>query len=125
MPVDPPSDGPDEQAACLSRWQMLLIYASGSFGLGLQSMVVFLLPLRARELGAPLPVIGLIISAGNLIPALLAIGSGVLIDRFGARRTFIVCTACTALTTLAFAATTSYWVLIALQLANGFLRNSG
>src|SRR6476646_685286 len=109
----------------LTRTQMLLAYASGSFGFGYQSMIVFLLPLRARELGAPLAAVGLIVAAGSIIPGLLSIGSGAVVDRIGARRTFIACTSFTVVTAFAFALAQNYWVLGLLQLFNEFFRTSG
>src|SRR5206468_5629495 len=69
--------------------QLALVYISGSFGFGFQQMAAFLVPLRARELSAPLDQIGIIVGAGAIVPALLSVWSGELADRFGARRTYI------------------------------------
>ena len=117
--------GEEMQPKRLTRNEMLLAYVSGSFGFGYQSMIVFLLPLRARELGAPLAAVGLIVAAGSIIPGLLSIGSGAVVDRIGARRTFIACTSFTVVTAFAFALAQNYWVLGLLQLFNGFFRTSG
>ena len=69
--------------------QLLVAYAAGSFGVGFQNMVQFLVPLRAQELGVPLEFIGVLVGAGALVPALLSVTSGELVDRFGARQAYI------------------------------------
>lgn len=73
-----------------------MAYVAGSFGFGVQSMLSFLVPLRAKELGAPLEVIGLIVGAGALIGAVMSVPSGALSDRIGARRAYAMGTAITA-----------------------------
>jgi MFS family permease len=108
----------------LSRPQLALVYLSGSFGFGFQQMAAFLIPLRARELDAPLDQIGIIVGAGAIVPALLSVWSGELADRFGARRTYIAATLAAALSGLLLFPVTNYWLLLPIQLVMGFARST-
>lgn len=120
----PPAAGA-EQGVQLDRWHMLLAYFCGSFGFGFPSMISFLLPLRARELGAPLEVIGLIVGSGALVPALLSVTSGALADRIGARRAFALGAAMSGVSALCFALMTNYWAMLAAQVMQGYFRTMG
>jgi MFS family permease len=103
---------------------LALVYLSGSFGFGFQQMAAFLVPLRARELDAPLDQIGIIVGAGAIVPALLSVWSGELSDRFGARRTYIISTFIAALTGLLLFPVTNYRLLLPIQLVMGFFRST-
>jgi MFS family permease len=87
-------------------------------------MAAFLVPLRARELDAPLDQIGIIVGAGAIVPALLSVWSGELADRFGARRTYIGGTLISAVTGLLLFAVTNYWLILPIQLVMGFARST-
>src|SRR5438876_8326064 len=87
-------------------------------------MAAFLVPLRARELSAPLDQIGLIVGAGAIVPALLSVWSGELADRWGARRTYIGGTLVAALAALLMLPVTDYWLLLPIQLVMGFARST-
>jgi MFS family permease len=100
------------------------VYLSGSFGFGFQQMAAFLVPLRARELDAPLDQIGIIVGAGAIVPALLSVWSGELADRFGARRTYIGGTLVAALMGLLLFPVTQYWLILPIQLVMGFARST-
>lgn len=115
----------DGRGVSLPAGRMLLLYIAGSYGFGLSQMVGFLLPLRASELGAPLEVIGLMVGAGGLLPALLSVPSGALTDRIGARRSFVLATIATGVLAVCFALTTSFWMLGLIQLVQGFFRSMG
>jgi MFS family permease len=108
----------------LGRAQLGLVYLSGSFGFGFQQMSAFLVPLRARELSAPLDQIGLIVGAGAIVPAVLSVWSGELADRFGARRTYIGGTIVAALAALSMFPVVDYWLLLPIQLVMGFARST-
>ena len=116
------SEKAEVQVVRLGPGHMLLPYISGSFGFGFHALVGFIVPLRALELGAPHQVIGLIIGAGGLLPIFLSIPAGELVDRIGARRVYVVGTALSALVTAAYALTSSYWVMLVLELLVGFPR---
>jgi predicted MFS family arabinose efflux permease len=85
---------------------------------------VLVLALRCAETGLSLQRAGLVMGAGAVAPALLSIPLGSVIDRVGARRTFVVAAAATAALSLAFAVTESFAPLIALQLVMGCTRTT-
>ena len=126
MPIDPydMTDG-SSPVSGRSRYPYWLACLSGAFGLGLGTQIHFLVPLRARELGASFEVIGLIIGAGALVSALLSVTSGALIDRLGPRRAFILGTGATTVLSLTFVLPNSYWALLLLQPCLGLARNLG
>jgi MFS family permease len=108
----------------LSWPQLLVAYAAGSFGFGFQNMVQFLVPLRAQELGVPLEFIGVLVGAGALVPALLSVTSGELVDRFGARQAYIGGTLVCVVSALLFVPVTAFVGLFAIQLVMGFARST-
>lgn len=105
--------------------RLWLAYLSGAFGLAVTAQINFLVPLRARELGASFDVIGLIVGAGAAAPALLSLLTGATIDRFGARRTFVLGTAATAVLAALSVLVTGYWWFLVLQPLLGVARNLG
>lgn len=106
-------------------WRLLAVYYSGSFSFGLTSVGDFLIPLRARELGASLDQIGLIVAAASLLPAVFSVTAGEIADRWGARRTLLTSALVYGLGSLAMAAAPDYRLLIPLQIASGFARSAG
>jgi len=114
-----------EGAGHESRRVLWLSYLSGAFGLAMFTQGNFLVALRARELGATLDVIGLIIGAGSLAAAISSVPSGALIDRLGPRRTFIIGTAATSLASLLYVFATDYRWFLALQPLLGIARGVG
>lgn len=118
---------PDRAAAggSLTWWQLRRAWLAGGYGLGLNIMINFLAPLRASELGASLFWIGIIVGVPAVGPALFGFVIGALSDRLGARRTFQLATAGTAVTTGAMALAGHWQVLLALQVLHGPLRAAG
>ena len=102
-----------------------LAYFSGAFGLAATAQINFLVPLRARELGATFEIIGLIVGAGAAIPAILSVPTGAAIDRLGHRRAFVIGTFATALLSAACLFITNYWWFLLLQSVLGLVRNLG
>jgi MFS transporter, DHA1 family, inner membrane transport protein len=100
-------------------------YLIGAFGLAISAQINFLVPLRARELGAGFDVIGLIIGAGALSAAVMSVTSGAVIDRLGPKRAFVLGAGITAIVSVAFVAVTDYWWFLALQPVHGIVRNLG
>ena len=98
---------------------------AGAFGLAVTSQINFLVPLRARELGATMELVGLMVGAGAAAPALFSVTSGVAIDRLGARQTFVLGAAATAALALLCVFVTNYWWFLALQPVLGVARNLG
>ena len=107
------------------RWpQLMVAYAAGSFGFGFQNMVQFLVPLRAQELGVPLEFIGVLVGAGALVPALLSVTSGELVDRFGARQAYVGGTLVCVARALLFRARHGVYRAVVIQLVMGFARST-
>lgn len=119
-----PQDGGYRLASQRTR-RLALAYLCGGFGLAMTAQIAFLVPLRARELGAGFDLIGVIMGAGALAAALTSIPCGAIIDRLGPRRSFLVGTTATALVSVLFALTTSVWTLLLLQPLHGVARNLG
>lgn len=105
--------------------RLWLAYLSGGFGLAMTAQIAFLVPLRARELGAGFDLIGIIVGAGALAAALTSIPCGSIIDRLGPKRSFLVGTAATAVVSVLFALTGNVWVFLLLQPLHGVARNLG
>lgn len=72
------------------RRALLLSYGAGLLALGLMDAYVFIIPLWAVLIGANATEVGLLVGARSLLPGLLAIHGGVLIDRYGPRRIMLV-----------------------------------
>lgn len=89
------------------------------------AQAAFLVPLRARELGASFDVIGLIVGAGAVVAMFMSVPSGALLDRWGPRRTFVVSAMVTAGLSLLFPLVTNYWWFLVLQPLLGLARNLG
>ena len=115
----------DEAAERRRRRMRLFAYVIGAFGLSLSAQINFLVPLRARELGAGLDVIGFIIGSGTLAAALSSVTIGAVIDRIGPKRAFVIGAAGTAVASLAFMLVDGYWWFVALQPVHGIVRNLG
>lgn len=108
-----------------SNERLWLAYLSGAFGLAATAQINFLVPLRARELGASFEVIGLIVGAGAAVPAILSVTTGAAIDRLGSRRAFLLGTVSTGILSAIGLLVTNYWWLLALQSVLGIARNLG
>lgn len=100
-------------------------YAIGGFGMAVNAMIQFLLPLRAVELGIGIAVIGVLLGAKGLAEAASSVPVGSLIDRIGARRAFIAGTSATVLLGVSFSVATSVLALFVIQVLLGLLRPLG
>lgn len=105
----------------IPRWYWLA-YLSGGFGLGLNAMMAFLLPLRATELGIGLAYIGLLLGVKAAMEAVTSVPIGGLIDRIGPRRAFLIGTSGCTVLVVAYGFTTSLAVFFALQVSVGIFR---
>jgi len=87
-------------------------YAAGAFGLSFSSMVVFLVQLRASELGSSTAFIGVIVGAGGVVAAFASIPLGGVIDRFGPKLSFAIGTWSCVVAAIGMVASTSPWHLL-------------
>lgn len=85
-------------------------------------MMQFLLPLRAVELDINIAVIGVLLGSKALVEASLSVPIGGLIDRFGARRLYLLGTTATVLLGIGYFAAGNLIVLFCLQLLFGVAR---
>lgn len=106
----------------LTRKQLWVAYVMGAYGLSMTAQGNFLVPLRARELGASFETIGLLVAAGAIVPALVSVPLGGLVDRFRARPSFVAGTVASAVVTAAFVFVDNYWLLLPLQVVFGVTR---
>src|ERR1700759_1853347 len=95
------------------------LYVAGPFAQGYTQFYDFLIPLYELSLGMSASKIGMLVGARSLLPVLLSIHVGVLMDRFGTRRVtlFFVWTAM-ALAPV-FPLVPWFWPLLLLQIING------
>ena len=105
--------------------QRLRAYASGGYGLSMNALVYFLVPLRAAEMGASLQVIGLLLGTKALTETVLSVPLGALMDRAGTRRAFVLGTGGTFLVGLGLMAAPSLVSLFLLLAALGAVRPLG
>ncbi|MFN0072578.1 MAG: MFS transporter [Chloroflexota bacterium] len=103
----------------LGRGHQLLFFLACGFPINFLSMVGFLIPLRAHELGAPLELVGVIVGAGAVLGMVLAVPAGALADRMGPRQAFVIGTLLNGLAALGFWLAESYWLILAFQFARG------
>ena len=95
------------------------IYASGMLTDSQAELIGFLIPLWAVMLGLSPLEIGFLVSAKSLLPGILAIHGGVLMDRYGTRLVMILMGIAGALLPPVFAISTWFPALILLQMAVG------
>lgn len=105
----------------IPRWYWLL-YLTGGFGLALNAMMSFLLPLRATDIGMSIGLIGILLGIKGATEAVSSVPIGGFIDRIGPRRTFIIGTAGASLLIVLYGVVTSFWLFVVLQIAVGLLR---
>lgn len=103
----------------LLKNRTLLIYIAAGAAFTALSARNFLVPLYAHGLGASRFEVGALFSVSTLAAALLAIPSGMLVDRFGARTLLWTSVAVAAVTQLATAATASVAPLFLWQVVGG------
>jgi DHA1 family inner membrane transport protein len=109
----------------LTRRQRVLAYSTGAYGLSINAMTYFLVPIRADELGAGVALIGLLVGTKALVETVTAVPLGAFMDRTGPRRSLLLGTAGTALVALGYVFTTSILVLFLMQVILGLVRPLG
>jgi MFS family permease len=103
----------------------LAVYSAGMFANSGSSMMAIIVPLWLVELGQPLAMIGFIIGSRSLVPLIMAIPAGALMDRFGARRAMIIFGAIGVVAPLLYPMSTWVWVFFILQMTTGMSSTMG
>ena len=102
----------------------LPVYIVAFFTGNLQPMAAVIMPLWALELGASPLIIGLIISARQILTVTLSIHGGAMLDRYGPRQVIIVLGLAGAATMGMFPLFPIIWVAILLQMVSGFAEST-
>ncbi|MPZ38978.1 MAG: MFS transporter [Rhizobiales bacterium] len=101
------------------------VYGIGLFSTSIFHIAAVIVPLYAATM-SPSPVMfGLVFSAAHILPLFLSIHTGALMDRLGARRVMLVCTALGAITPLLYPAFPWIWALVFLQMFFGLSESMG
>ena len=101
------------------RRENLASLSSGLFTNGVWDMLSVVVPLYAVAVGLGAAEIGLVVAARSILPAVLSIHGGILVDQLGTRRVLLwVAAGCAALP-LAYPGSGWFVVLVALQLLLG------
>ncbi len=95
------------------------IYATSLFAGNLYHITSVILPLWAVMMGVSPLMIGLFLGARQILPVLLSIHGGAMMDRFGARRVILVVGLFSALTMALYPAMPWFTAAIVLQMLNG------
>lgn len=100
------------------------------YGIGLFTTSVFhvasvIIPLYAYTMNPSPFMFGLVFGAAHFLPWLFSIHAGALMDRLGARRVMLFCTAAAALLPLFYPLAPGIWALIFLQLFLGLAESMG
>jgi MFS family permease len=103
----------------------LAVYGAGLFSNSISNMMNIVVPLWALALDPTPLTLGLILGARSVLPLLLAIHSGVLMDRIGTRRVLLFFGVMAILTTPLYPAMPFILALIALQMLNGLAASMG
>ena len=109
----------------MTQRQRYFAYLMGGYGLSLNALTAFLVPLRAVDLGVPLAVIGLLVGVRSIAETLLSVPLGRWMDRVGARTGFLAGSLGTAVLGVGFFFAEDVAVLFLLQLFIGATRPLG
>lgn len=107
-------------------WRLQLpIYASGFFNGNVYFLTGILMPLWAAIVVKEPMLIGIVVAARQILPVLLAIHGGALMDRIGARRVMLVFGALGVVVMAAFPFFPFLAAMIALQMLSGMAESMG
>ena len=109
----------------MSSRQRFFAYMMGGYGLSLNALTAFLVPLRAVDLGVPLALIGVLVGVRSIAETLLSVPLGRWMDKVGPRTAFVAGAATTALLGVGFFLASNIVALFALQLLIGASRPLG
>ena len=108
-----------------SKRALYTAYASGGANNAVNMMLRVVVPLWALQLGMSPSMIGIAIGAGGVLPFLLSIHGGVLMDRFGTRRVNVILTLLGTIAMALYPLLPIASALIVLQMITGFTTNMG
>lgn len=113
-----------DQPAIPLRTQ-LAVYGSGMFANSMANISGLIIPLWVSTFGASATVVGLVFGARHLLPLLLSIHGGALMDRLGTRRVMLIFAVVNAAVPLFFPVLPYVWAAIVLQLIAGLATSMG
>jgi MFS family permease len=108
-----------EDTTLIDKRALKASYGLGLLSLALSDLYVLVVPLLALSLGASATEIGLLMGARSVLPALLSIHGGSLMDRLGARRVMIFCSLMIACMAPIFASASWFPILLIVQIFTG------
>jgi MFS family permease len=94
-------------------------YGLGVLGISLLDLYALIVPLYAVLLGASVTEIGILMGSRSVLPAILSIHGGSLMDRLGTRRVMLTCTSAVAVLALMFPSIPWFPALVVVQLLSG------
>ena len=122
--VSPPASTPTENDDVPLRIQAA-VYGIGLFSTSIFHIAAVIVPLYVATM-SPSPVMfGLVFSAAHVLPLFLSIHTGAMMDRLGARRVMLVCTAIGAIVPLLYPVFPWIWALVFLQMFFGLSESMG
>ncbi len=101
------------------------VYGAGMFASTVTDVISIILPVWLAGTGKSAATIGLIIGAKHILPILLAIHGGALMDRFGARGVMVGCLMLSVLTLPLFPIAGWIPLIVVLQMISGFGSSMG
>jgi MFS family permease len=101
------------------------VYGLGLFNTSIFQIASVVVPLYAATMNPSPLMFGLVFSAAQILPLLLSIHAGALMDRLGARRVMLVCTTLGAIVPIFYPAVSWIWGLVALQMLFGLSESMG
>ena len=124
MPQSRPAPDQDPDQDKVPFQLQLPVYIVAFFTGNLQPMAAVIMPLWALELGASPLIIGVIISARQILTVTLSIHGGAMLDRHGPRQVIIVLGLVGAAAMGLFPLFPIIWVAIVLQMISGFAEST-
>lgn len=101
------------------------VYGIGLFSTSIFHIASVIVPLFVATMNPSPVMFGLVFSAGHILPLLLSIHTGALMDRLGARRVMLVCTIIGALVPLFYPAFPWIWAMVVFQMFFGLSESMG
>ena len=103
----------------------LAVYGSGMFANSMSNISGLIVPLWVSSFGASATLVGLVFGARHILPFLLSIHGGALMDRLGTRRVMLIFAVVNAAVPLLFPALPYIWAAIFLQTLAGLATSMG